>query len=617
MNLDMMNSESKKFMIQDNQWIWNKNLPTEEWYDTNDYQTLKARGQYLTEIVDKEFASSTSNDIQNLPKGRLIINWGPSAGKTTAIRQFIVNSIINNDIETGIFATRKIEDVDAIYFDIVSQCLYKKNLRAGFGAVRKFHSKTEIEDVTTLRLSAWLICTHERLMIEPPSMILLNDIGAMISFDLSRIYRSYLIIDEYPSSLFKSVYIKDVTLALETIRAKANISPDDDTFTKNLKIIKTLNNAIDKGSTNNPALPSLIDALPCTTNHSYKVDVCRGWNSSKSVASRNRISFFTSLFLERYDEYMSRKYEDMEGDKAKIYYSILDLTCTNVYIFDGTGDILFHGNKNFKIIEDDRFKRNLNLNSINVLKNNINRKMSSEEIAEEFANMINTASSTHEGKRILAYTWMDSKKEDDNDKLIELLKSKLDNPELVDIIHYNSGKERVTSEYSKDSILMILGKFFIPNSYVAELRNVIGSDITTKDYTLSLLVQATYRTSARKGKPIDIYFTDDYPDMLIEDFLSKFNISNTSNTNINHLEDEFKKSERRSELLTKILDSGKGEFIDNYYLIINKDLAEVLNHKLVDNRHISKHLDMHNIKYELLKGISRTNPSKFKIYLTN
>ena len=92
----------------------------------------------------------------------------------------------------------------------------------------------------------------------------------------------------------------------------------------------------------------------------------------------------------------------------------------------------------------------------------------------------------------------------------------------LEITYYGSGKERVTSEFSDCDSIIIAGKFFIPNSAISNYNEVNSTEITSLDYTKSLIIQAIYRTSSRHGEPISIYFTDDYDYNLIGSIISEF-----------------------------------------------------------------------------------------------
>ena len=151
-------------------------LKNVDWYSIDysnisdsDYVFLENRGRYLTEYIDKLENLASYKEIEELPKdGSYIIPWGPSRGKTSAIRKFIVE----HRLEYGIYATKKISDIDMLYIDILAQSKY---LRHQTISIIKFHSGTEeypqylLSD--KLSSSFWILCTHERLFIEPQEMI--------------------------------------------------------------------------------------------------------------------------------------------------------------------------------------------------------------------------------------------------------------------------------------------------------------------------------------------------------------------------------------------------------------------------------------------------------------
>jgi hypothetical protein len=80
----------------------------------------------------------------------------------------------------------------------------------------------------------------------------------------------------------------------------------------------------------------------------------------------------------------------------------------------------------------------------------------------------------------------------------------------LDVTHYQSGETRATSRFASCDAILFLGSFYIPQHAIDEYNRVNQSTMTRWTWTLAELVQATYRTRARHGLPVTVYFTADW-----------------------------------------------------------------------------------------------------------
>lgn len=606
-----------KYSLNNNQWIWDHNIDPDLLYDINDKRTMYERGKYLTEIIDKIPNKATSSDIENLPTGKVVVSYGPSSGKTTAIRQFILKSMKQGKF--GVFATKLVSDVDSLYYDLLSQYYYLENSNPLSCSISKFHSKCNPQNLSDLRKSFWIICTHERLFIEPPSLIMTMDIAltSKLITNPYDLYRDYILVDEYPTNMYKSVEVYSVSASLEMLKYHLGITEDTSEVAKGLLINGFVTDAY-KNEINNPKLLYIVENLPNLVRQSYTQDQKRGIQDIKTELSIERTGFFANLFMNKLNDY-DKINDELKSKNDKLYYSILDLISKNMYIFDGTGDIIFRDNKKFSIIKDKRFMRKLILNSVFRIKTRVTRKFSTEMIITEYSYIINQICNSHKDKRILVYTWLNSKKKgDSNSNIINELIDTIDYPDRVDFIHYNSGNERVTSDYVNNDVLVILGKFLIPNSVINEINTVIGTKLSSYDYTKSLIIQAIYRTSARLNHSIDLYFSSDYSEDFLLDILSEFD-ELSGNTELRSLSlelPELKIDPEYNPMISSIIDSNLGYMDNNEYVINSKDLASVLGFTKIDNTNIRNKLDKNFVNYELIssKG-GRSKVSIFRIKL--
>lgn len=467
-------------------------------------KALMDRGKYLTEVIDKLDGKASYKDIEELPDGKIIVPWSPSAGKTTAIRQFIVRNLTTT---SGVFSTKLIEDIDKIKYDIIAQSLYLNSIPIELSdkLVRSITSKDEYE-IQSVRLANWVICSHERLFIEPSSLLFMKDSTYLTKVNsIDDIVRKYLFIDEYPTSLYKSFRTRDL-FPLVSLDDKNNLSKLEDQATR-MSIRNSFINEVYENYDNPKYVldVGLVSSIPTPTNQSIDKDCTRGIECSKSIISKDRLCFFSNVLAEKLIE--MREKEDYSDT---VYYSVEDLPPKNIYLFDGTGDIILKESKRWSEC-NNKFKRTLSIsnNEINLVSTSSRRKDSVEDIISEYTRIIDEILSTNTDSKLLVYLWKDSKSPNDKCSLISSLEEYYDTSK-VRFISYQSGRERVTSEFSDSDIAIILGSFYIPTHVVSTLNSITKSSTTVADYTISLLIQFLYRSRARHGKCIKLYIDSKY-----------------------------------------------------------------------------------------------------------
>ena len=481
-------------------------------------KALLDRGKYLTEVIDTIPNKATYKDIEVLPEGKLIVPWSPSAGKTTAIRQFIVQNLSE---KTGVFATKLIDDIEQFRYDVIAQAMYLRKMPKILcdKLIQSISSKEEF-DVASVRLSNWVICSHERLFIEPSSLLFLRDTTFVYKVQkLSSVVRGYLFIDEYPTNLYKSFRVRDL-YPVKSIDDKTGLDTIEDSATRMMIRNSFINEVYENYDNPKYSLDvGLINNIPTPTNQSIDKDYKRGLDNPKSVASRNRVCFFSNILAEKLIEM-----ENTNTYSNMLYYSISDLPPLNTYVFDGTGDLLTKESSIWTTVES-KYPRRLSLidNKVKLVRTKVKRRDSTDTIVEEYSRVISRIIKDNPKSKILVYVWKNSKNTKDE---TELLSDKLSNsfPE-VNFITYQSGKERVTSEYADSDIAVVLGSFYLPNPIIDLLNNITHSKSKSVDYTLSLLIQFLFRTQARKGLPIKLYIDNDY-DYCIDDLCYNLGISN-------------------------------------------------------------------------------------------
>lgn len=568
-------------------------------------EDLYERGKFLVETIDTQTDKVSKDDIENLPKGNCVVCYGPSSGKTTALRQFIVSHIF----DTGLFATKLTDDIDSLRYDIISNLVYNgMDPEYAVTLVKGFHSNTKDLTPFDLQTTPWIICTHERLLIEPPSLLFtidLTTVGSMIS-DIYDAYRKYLFVDEYPSTMYKYFDVGSlVSLRLfdhEAGTYNSKLSQMNKSVARTTYVAKLYDSP-----TNSPLLQSMMDNLPTPTDQCYTRDIQRGSDDIKSEFSKRRIAYFADNLLNKLDAY-----EASGSTEGKLYYTVNDLVAKNKYIFDGTGDIIMKGSTDWNIVVDNRFSRVLNLKSpVHRLSTNVTRRNQVSEVALEYSDTIRMIHESHPTSKILVYTWKSVKNNNAESDLVSEIKSMIsDIKSYVKFVYYMSGKERVTSEYSSADIAVVLGRFYVPNYSIQMLNTVNHSSITSDDYVLSLIVQFIFRTRARLGKSIELYITDDYSKIFIQQLLDSFNLIGDTTIDPIIIESRVKDQlvQPNTDLLSK-LKLGR-QVVDGCVELTSNELKTFFDMSAsTNNKAIRQKLDANYIEYEYVES----RPSKYKI----
>ena len=505
-----------------------------EW-DYNDFssEALLKRADYLLEVIDNIPNKATSEDIERLPSGRVMVTWGPASGKSTAIRQYLCK----NQMNYMIYATAKKSDVDAMYYDLLA--MKENGIILSESKIAKFHSNFDPGEAS-LRSSNILICTHERLMIEPPSI--LYRLEGDIPNHLGQIIRSEMIIDELPK-FYKSFKASGtLMMGLGYINSQLERFRYDKRQRLAYRYAK-FRSLMEAYLDNDESKLSTVD-------YGAVVSLINSYQASNIVIKDNdreravrKFAYFSDLLAEKLLEMTIEEGVRSSIDR-NLYYTLLDIEVPNIKIFDGTGDLILKGSNSWIIQRDDRFRRSLSLaKPIELLDNtSMIRSVAKSEDLEytrskimTLVNHIRNLLRTNSGK-ILLYTWKSIRlnynyydESDENDPkdmryLPDYIRSLItpEENDRLEITYYGSGKERVTSEFSDCDSIIIAGKFFIPNSAISNYNEVNSTEITSLDYTKSLIIQAIYRTSSRHGQPINIYFTNDYDWNLIGSIMSEF-----------------------------------------------------------------------------------------------
>lgn len=515
------------------------------------------RAEYLTKVIDSVKGKATGSEIEELPRGKIVVNWSCSSGKTTAIRQFLCD----HPMSYNLLAVPTIKDVESIYYDIKSVQLISPKMQ--LMRIAKFYSGLDLS-TEELQSSNLIICTHERLMIECPKLLYrvkdqaLDESLKVPGVDLC--FRDNVMIDEMPNFYKKLRITPELMTSLGVIVRDSQTLFNDETQAQlyRLKFTHAMitKYLYDEGTLQVPI--SKADLFICESVIKVLNSMNVHINPDEREYAISKFTFFSTFIM---NELVKLQNTEIELSDAKIYYSLSSLGVPNIQVFDGTGDLILRDSPIWSKLSDNKYPRTLKLNQLptKLSGTTVSRRLSSEYDVNtikfeltKFTEAIKSILSKTKGN-LLVYTWKNIKLIDDSikatsnnpevslvyqsviDSLPKYLQDHLPESEYhrLRFIYYKSGEDRVTSQYSDCDTILILGKFFIPPSTISEYNKVNQTNISTEDYTISLLIQAIYRTQARVGKSVDMYYTDDYSDLLFAKLLNCIDVLSINDKLIN------------------------------------------------------------------------------------
>lgn len=472
------------------------------------------------------------------PHTRTILAFGAGSGKTSKIRNFIANNY-----HLGIvYAARTVNECNLLHYDICSQMVGNGiSLDDVLKLIGNFNSTTELGEELKLNYSALepylvIITTHERLGIESPA-ILIDKSRAFSSDGVSNeddTRRELLIIDEYPK-LDRDCTIPNFRQFLSYFdsegRLNSNISlPSYRKYIKSQILLKlNSNNKFERLATEDLILDHYSRmSLGITTKH-----------FSDSVI--HRMMFYLSLSLNQlYEKYNGW---NIEGLNDKIRYTISDIKINNMLMFDGTGDLVSTNSTLWKVTSN--YQKHVKLSKFDTIAFNLPRYYKWNSITEmdsELEKQINSFKSElvpiiNKSKKTLIITWMNTDYKVDNENSItninyargidiqSMIKRILtpSQREKTYFTHYQSGRTRATSDYSDADTIIIIGKFFLPNTAIKSNNEALRANSNYINMSIAELKQSIFRTQARVDKPINLYISDDWGSKFISLLLKNIN----------------------------------------------------------------------------------------------
>lgn len=498
---------------------------------------LNERGKYLTEYIDKipnKLEEANMQYALDDPGSRILIPAGPGSGKTTAMRQLVVDTI-EGSLLTGVVAFNRISDVHLFYYDVISQATYKGYLVAGPQYVLTLTSSPEDEgNYVNVLKAKWVITTHARLLIEPES-ILYHTVDAIAR----RATRDVLFIDEIPANMYKKTkfinvvgvdfivrtivrsylqrfYSKGLYGKLIKVVGRKDDDTEEDIMDRYMKFLQKndqdqlrstvyshLVALFQQARQGSPSVRRSVVYLLADKLVAFTDDFCKNFKSKIKSMMRGynenakyqdlilaaRLSDFIVTSYLMYEDCSNSSVSEHLDDYPYIYYSIYGLAVNKIVILDGTSDISLK-NTDWKVAPyypAKIFKRKMIVDKlVPVDTTEIKRTSPVEKIVKVLSDrVLEIANRYDKNTQFLVYVWKNAKVNSrtrknlsaDEVKALNLIprlegviSKKYDHPKNIHFISYQSGNERVTSKYKDSSVAIILGDYFIPEEVARDLQ---------------------------------------------------------------------------------------------------------------------------------------------------
>lgn len=360
-------------------------------------------------------------------------------------------------------------------------------------------------------------------------------------------------------------------------------------------------------------------------NYKYEVEGGRlDLIDRNNEMSRRLIRYILGIIFDNFEDYVNKK------DKINISYNISDLVLkkyinTRIILFDGTGDLTFKGSERFKLLTfKNKYSSPVNIEKF---ENHLDRKIDKLDDSEIERKILENTRELHNiissNSKTLIVTWMnlrsdeeDSKKRKSNKFQItsKYLNEDLRLPEIYsnnlrlighisdfEIIHYMSGLDKATNQFRDYDSIVFLGKFRVPNYVIGEFNREYRTGTDIDSYSLYQLVQAITRTRIRNhnGDPINIYFSNDWDDdmiNLVKDYLSNEHIENknikeTYLDMLNHIKPKWRK---HAEILMELDENLKDSILRNQSYYFEIELSKLYKLIPMDRRKVERYYPMIN-----------------------
>lgn len=623
-------------------------------------------GLSLPRLRMKFLNSNDDSDVIEVPNkfGGYVIASGCGSGKTTIIKQ-LIRDLNTEGILYSAFTIEECNDM----FNYVVSLIESGASNLTMNDIMLIHSG-ECPDYRFIDLfNEWrnkfnndisytnskkvLICTHHKLFNTEPSIFLkytgnpisldMNDLDSPIGTAVSSTFqgiryypRQLILIDELPTcSPFKVKVNPLVIKSLGDQDKEVYYDPNESDPEKRYKTRPIIPRSFSRPN----SFRDLLYNYDTEINGSG-LDII----NSNTEKDKKFLRYINGLIWDNYDTFSKEKSD------ISISYTISDFiienkTETRILLFEGTGDLSFYNSKRFEVLtlKGKKYSSDIHIEKFH---QNLNRKISKEadenEVFDDILLNVNELENIiRSNERTLVVTWKNFKEDsgikiadkfnikrsviNSDINLPEIYKCKLRERGLIngyEIIHYMGGLDKATNLFREFDSIVFLGNFRVPNYVVSDFNNDYKVETDIEKYTLYQLVQAVCRTRIRnhKGESINMYFSDDWDDEIINKLSDYINSDKISESRIKQVYDssllKFRPKWRDAirklgEIDEKLKDAIS--YGDSYYMSIS--LNDICNLIPLHERKVRVYYPLINYlrKYNIELNIISSNNNQYTV----
>jgi hypothetical protein len=483
---------------------------------------LAMRRTYLAEVDAQLTLSLADFEAYLMTAPKSVLCFAPGHGKTSLCRQFICA----HHAKGILYAVATIAEAQLLTYDIAAWLGPPKVLGI-------YHTADDFRDYlldpTLLEHYPVIVITHQRLILDPPQMLfsLSKDFTPLDLRDGGR--RKFILIDERP------------------------------TFFDRLQFSDTELGTIHGSTAGHYHRPSAIQAFQeCLQSPNPRLRQM-GVSAYKALAQMRdvtalgitRASYRLDVLNQARDEATGMVGKD---GRYRCYYHLGLIQADHMVILDGTGDLSLCGSAYWTIIKPPELSYHF-VGHVQILEElKISRNIKHLESVDQLLAWVTkikevVGALVTQHRKLLIVTWKDLKGEisllahgdvvpiDHAQQIVPtelstfpaFLQSQLATVidlAQVEIIHYQSGKTRATSDFIDCDAVLFVGYFQIPPSAIEEYNRVNRSAITQETYLMAEVVQAIYRSRIRARHPVSVYFSSDHPAAFVENVLAYMDAHN-------------------------------------------------------------------------------------------
>lgn len=468
-------------------------------------ESLQYNGYDMVDLINltKHSADEIITNIDSY-SNRQILSWGCGSGKTNKIKAFCATTMLST-----LIVVNTNDEIKKMVFDILA--LNPEQSVVGYYSNDVGNSV--MDNVEFLRKFRVVVTNSWRLANDPMHVLMRSDEAPQSTYQKYSLagvssVRKVVIIDELPGMAYRRNFQDFVIDSMVGCRRVPHPN--------NIKELSRMTDLI--------------------MSHGYKIlsqvfDVSETANALSYERIADRVVGMMN--------YMSKEVHIHKSDislKHGCCYvkTLLEMPKeTKILVLDGTGHLIFKDSSVWSV--EKKYQKSVVANNIGLIDFNTDRYKYSGTARDRVVSIDNDLSKIVDsieemlksGKKVFVVTWKTVDLSETItidghsvtgysiiDKLTYMLSSRVP----TDLMHnfsgttYGSGKCRATNEFIDYDTIMFIGKWSIHPTAVRDKQSVTRNSLTSNDIVLSEMIQSVFRTRARVGKPIDIYFCGNHDD---------------------------------------------------------------------------------------------------------